>query len=284
MPVSARQPACAGEDAPDADLAATYDLYFASRHYEHRYPVPNPATLAFLREQGLDHARSLLDLGCGNGRYALALLGPGCASLTGCDPSQGALEQFRLHLQGHPLGAQVRLVHGGVEALAPGDRFDVFLMLFGVLGLIGDRACRVRVLRALRAHCLPGARLALTVPNAWRRFPGARVRAWWESLRHAGSALGVGDVRIWRHFGGEAHAFRYHLFVPAGLREELAEAGWRLVLLEAEGVFPESLVCRWPWLAAIDRYLRRITPARLGYGMRALAVPTQEPSATPHES
>jgi SAM-dependent methyltransferase len=274
--VSSRQPACAGQDAPDADLAATYDLYFASRHYEHRYPVPNPATLAFLRQQGLDHARSMLDLGCGNGRYALALLGPECAALTGCDPSQGALAQFRQHLQTHPLQSRVRLVHGGVEALAPGDRFDVLLLLFGVLGLMGGRACRIRNLQALHGHCLPGARLVLTVPNAWRRLPGARLRALWDAIRQPGAARGSGDVRFWRRIAGRAHVFRYHLFTPAELREELAEAGWTVVLLEADGVLPESPVCRWTWLAVIDGWLRRITPTRLSYGFRVLAIPTQE--------
>ena len=276
MPVNAKQPVCAGFEPPDPDLAATYDLYFASRHYDHRYPVPNPATLAFLRAQGLYRARSMLDLGCGNGRYALPLLGPECAALTGCDPSRGALAQFRLHLQTHPLQSRVRLVHGGVEALAPSDRFDVLLLLFGVLGLMGARASRIRNLQALRGHCLPGARLVLTVPNAWRRLPGARMRALWDAIRQPGAARSSGDVRFWRRIAGRAHGFRYHLFTPAELREELAEAGWTVVLLEADGVLPESPVCRWAWLAVIDGWLRRITPTRLGYGFRALAVPTQE--------
>lgn len=274
----------AGQGEPQADLAATYDLYFACGDYERRYPAPNPATLVWLRKHGLHHARSMLDLGCGNGRYALALLGPACESLTGCDPSRVGLAQFRSSLQSHPLGSRVRLVHGGAETLTPENRFDVFLLLFGVLGLIGDRASRVRVLKALRGKCLPEARLALTVPSAWRRFPGARLRAWRESLQHTESAPSGRDIRFWRHFRGQAHAFHYHLFVPSGLREELAEAGWRLVLLEAERVLSESLVCRWTWLAAADRFLRQITPARLGYGMRAIAVPTQDLSATTNKN
>ncbi len=276
MPVNGSQPVCTEQDAPDADLAATYDLYFATRHYDHRYPVPNPATLAFLRAHGLHHAQSMLDLGCGNGRYALPLLGPECASLTGCDPSEGALALFRRRMQAHPLRSRVRLVQGGVEALAPSDRFDVVLLLFGVLGLMGGRECRVRNLQALRGHCLPGARMALTVANAWRRLPGAQLRAWWDAMRQPGPAQGSGDVRFWRRIAGRAHVFRYHLFTPAELCEELAEAGWTVVLLEAEGVLPESPVCRWAWLATLDGWLRRVTPARLGYGIRVLAVPAQD--------
>ncbi len=266
--------ACTQEAAAGvATLAATYDLYFASRHYEQRYPVPNPATLAFLLAQELHHAQAVLDLGCGNGRYGLALLQAGCASLTGCDPSQGALSEFRRHLEVHPGRDRVRLVQGGVEALSLEDRFDVVLMLFGVLGLVGGRARRIATLRALRARCLPGARLVLTVPSAWRRLPGLRLCAWWQGLWHPSAGRGSRDIRFQRHFGGRTYEFPYHLYGAGELRQELAEGGWRLVLLEAESVLPESWVCRHPWLARLDAWLRPWTPAFLGYGMRALALP-----------
>ncbi len=272
-----------GERGEHGDLAATYDLYYASRHYEHRYPVPNPATFDFLLAQGLHRARSVLDLGCGNGRYAMALLGQGSARITGCDPSQGALDEFRRRLQGHPARSRIRLVHGCVKALSPEDRFDAILLLFGVLGLLGERERRVATLRALREHALPGARLALTVPSAWRRLPGARLQAWWRGLRDPSAASRSRDIRFERHFGGRAHHFCYHLYGAAELRQELAEGGWRLVLLEAESVLPESLICRHGWLARIDRRLRPWIPAFLGYGMRALAVPeaTAEAGAEP---
>lgn len=266
--------AAAGPSAPGpVDLAATYDLYYASRHYEHRYPVPNPSTLAFLLAQGLHRSRSVLDLGCGNGRYAMALLARGCASLTGCDPSEGALCEFRRRLGASPWRGQVRLLQGGAEALGPQDRFDAILLLFGVLGLLGDRDRRVGTLRALRERSLPGARLVLTVPSTWRRLPGQRLWAWWQGLRHPASARSARDVRFQRHFGGRAHDFMYHLYGAGELRQELADGGWRLVLLEAESVLPESLICRQPWLARVDGFLRPWTPAFLGYGMRALAVP-----------
>lgn len=271
----AQEPRGSEQDAAAraAALAATYDLYYASGHYEERYPVPNPSTLAFLLAQGLQHAKALLDLGCGNGRYGLALLQKGCQALTCCDPSQGALAELRRHLEGHPGRDRVRLVRGGVEALGSEDRFDGFLMLFGVLGLLGDREHRVGTLRALRTRCLPGAQLVLTVPSAWRRMPGPRLRAWWQGLMNPAAGPGGRDIRLQRHFGGRSHDFHYHLFEVGGLRQELAEGGWRLVLLEAESVLPESWVCRHPWLARLDARLRPCTPAFLGYGMRALALP-----------
>lgn len=259
--------------ASAVDLAATYDLYYVSRHYEARYPVPNPATLAFLLEQGLHRSQSVLDLGCGSGRYALALLQAGCQSITGCDPSQGALAEFRRHLEDHPGRERIRLVLGEVDALALDDRFDAFLMLFGVLGMLGSHDRRVLTLRALRERCLPDARLVLTVPNAWRRMPGNQLRAWWQGLWRPVSGQCSRDIRFQRHFDGRTYEFPYHLYGASELRQELAQGGWRLVRLEAESFLPESWVCRQPWLARVDSRLRARVPALLGYGMRALALP-----------
>lgn len=255
------------------DMTLTYDLYFASRHYEHRYPVPNPATLDFLLDLGLHQARAILDLGCGNGRYALPLLDRGCGPLTGCDPSREALASFRQRLQRHPRRAEVRLVQGGVEALGPQDRFDAFLLLFGVLGLVGDRARRIETLREMRQRCLPGARLVFTVPSAWRRLPGAQLRAWWQGLRHRGPGGSARDIHFQRRIEGQDRDFLYHLYGAGELRQELADGGWQLLRLEAESLLPESLVCRRPWLARIDQALRPWLPASLGYGMRGVAVP-----------
>ena len=59
-----------------------------------------------------------------------------------------------------------------------------------------------------------------------------------------------------------------------------------MVACEPESVLPESLICRQPWLARVDGFLRPWTPAFLGYGMRALAVPqaTAETGAGPDGS
>ena len=58
----------------EAAMVALYDHYFACHDYEKRYPQPNAATLQFLLTHGARQATQILDFGCGNGRYALALL------------------------------------------------------------------------------------------------------------------------------------------------------------------------------------------------------------------
>ena len=147
-------------DAPGAGLAAAYDAYFASQVYDRRYPAPNPSTLDFLRRWIRVGAEGrVLDLGCGNGRYALPLLETGAFSLVGCDISAAALQAFRSRLQHHPARGRVLLLRGEAASLPPGPAFDAVMMMFGVLAHIDARADRVATLQALRRRTRAGGRL-----------------------------------------------------------------------------------------------------------------------------
>lgn len=256
-------------------MAHLYDHYFACHAYEKRYPQPNQATLAFLMTQGASNAQRILDFGCGNGRYALALLQATSASVTGCDISEAALQEFRSHLDDLRFGARTRLLLGDASALAGSGRYDVVLMLFGVLSHIGVRSARLDTLRHLRSHMTPGGKLLLTVPSQWRRRPIELICAAIERLR--GSAQGVlieeGNILFSRMLGGESHQFFYHLYTVQRLRDELREAGFQTTLIEAESVLPEWLITQHPWIGGIDARVARLLPAFLGYGIRAVAIP-----------
>ncbi len=269
MPVSSPQ-----------DPLRYYDSAFASRDYQARYPVANPATLEFLRLCHLDRAREVLDLGCGNGRYAIPLAAMGQARVTACDPSREALSALAQLLARTPWQHRFQLVQGGADSIDPAARFDGFMLMFGVLGLLGPAPERVAVLRRLRAQALPEARLVLSVPSAWRRLPiaqlQARLRRLWQTdggTDVASNPGGSRDVHLTRRIAGQRRGFTYHLYRPGELRRELAAGGWRIVRLEAESLLPESMVCRWDSVGALDGRLRPWLPAAWGYGMRALALP-----------
>ena len=273
------------DDPPATPVPAMrrlYDRYFSSHDYKRRYPAPNPATLRFLLTQGqAASSAGILDVGCGDGRYALALLDATSARITGCDISGAALAEFAAQLQARPDAQRVRLVHGEVKDIAPDvpgpedTRHDLSLLLFGVLSHAGNCHARVGMLEAIRRQTTPGGRLLLTVPSIWRRRPVEIVRALWRRATHRqASHAPIGDIEFVRMIDGQPQAFFYHLYSVEGLKRELALAGWTLQSYQAESLLPEWLVTQHPWVARLDGLVRPLLPAALGYGIRAVAQPT----------
>lgn len=246
-------------------LRGVYDAYFSSLDYERRYPQPNAGTLRFLLRHGAHQACQVLDVGCGAGRYALALMERGEARVTGCDISQAAIDRFALHLRQAGWLERAHAVVGGVEAVPRQARFDCALVLFGVLSHIGPRSARVATLREVHARTRPGAKLLLSVPSIWRRRPGDLLRTVYQPVGEPG------DIRFSRPVGGRRRDFHYHLYTARRLRQDLAEAGWQLEAMEAESLLPEWLVTQKPWLARLDAWLQPLLPSALGYGIRVMA-------------
>jgi SAM-dependent methyltransferase len=280
--------ACAafGKQIPPTEpMRKLYDRYFASQDYKRRYPLPNQATLEFLMQHGrAATAASILDVGCGDGRYAIALLDSTSASIVGCDISGGALAEFSKQLTTRADSQRVRLVHGCVEtmnaATAPTTganvsddaRHDLSLLLFGVLSHAGDLAARVRMLEAIRMQTKPDGLLLLTVPSIWRRRPLELLQMLWRRVaRDQQFPMPAGDITFTRTIDRQPQTFFYHLYSVAGLRRELALAGWVMQTCQAESLLPEWLVTQHPWIGRLDSLIRPFLPAALGYGIRAVA-------------
>ncbi len=257
-------------------MVELYNHYFACHDYEKRYPKPNVATLRFLLDQGAGEAREILDFGCGNGRYALALLQASQARVTGYDISEAALTEFDNHLGQSPgFRGRAQLLHGPASVLRGHGPYDMILVLFGVLSHVGDRTARLAALRQMHAVIAPGGKLVLTVPSLLRRRPRELIRAALD--RRLGRAQGAqkeaGNILFTRQLGGKPHQFFYHLYSVGRLREELREAGFALQTVGAESLLPEWMITQHPWLGWLDAKLSRCVPAVLGYGIRAVAVP-----------
>ena len=285
-PMLHASPVTVTEDDPaiEAAMVALYDHYFACHDYEKRYPQPNAATLQFLLTHGARQATQILDFGCGNGRYALALLQATEASknppgqptvVTGYDISEAALTEFDNHLKPSRYAARARLLHGPLSVLHGTGPYDMALLLFGVLSHVGVHVARIAALRQLHAVMAPQGTLVLTVPSAWRRRPWELLRAAW--ARRTGKAQGaqaeVGNILFTRVLGGTPHQFFYHLYTVKRLRAELLEAGFVMTTASAESLLPEWLITQHPWLGRADALLSRALPAVLGYGIRAVARP-----------
>jgi SAM-dependent methyltransferase len=257
-------------------MSELYNHYFACHDYEKRYPKPNQATFDFLMQHGAGRAREILDFGCGSGRYALALLHATPAHLTGYDISSGALAEFRAHLAQTSLAHRARTLGTEPAVLDGSGCYDMVLILFGVLSHVGPRSARLSTLRQLRSLMPTDGKLLLTVPSAWRRRPIELVKAAyarWRGLAQ-GEQTEPGNIRFCRVLGGVSHQFFYHLYTVKRLTAELNAAGFEVVFMDAESVMPEWLITQHPSLGWLDARLSRFLPAFLGYGIRAVAVPS----------
>ena len=255
------------------DLRKIYDRYFASHEYEARYPHPNAGTFDCLHRHGISAAHSVLDLGCGNGRYTLPLLHTTRARFTGCDPSASALQGLCERLDDKPeWRRRLSVVQGDVHTLNPAERFDFMLMLFGVLGHIETQTARVGALTRMRQLALPHCTLVLTVPSVWRRRPIESLRSWW-SHRHQTEDVNWRDIHFERVIDHEPMRFFYHLYTWRELQAELKQSGWRVMAFEAESILPEWWITPRPWLNRLDAQWSTHWPSAWGYGLRVVAQP-----------
>ena len=253
------------------DLRRIYDRYFASADYDARYPHPNMGTLRSLWKHGIGQAQHVLDIGCGNGRYALPVLYGSRAWLTACDISNVALAVLRQRLVGQPdCLRRLQTFQGDALALPGGAHYDFMLMLFGVLGHVGTKADRLATLRHLRTLALPTCTLMLSVPSVWRRRPVEALASWW---RRRGTPGDWHDIHFERRIDNAQVAFFYHLYSLDELRCDLTEGGWHILRVEAESILPEWLITPRPWLNRLDAWCAPACPSGLGYGIRVVARP-----------
>jgi tRNA (uracil-5-)-methyltransferase TRM9 len=241
-----------------------YEFYFASGHYDERYPGPNPTVLRLILRH-LPADAHLIDYGCGSGRYLLPLRDR-VALAAGYDVCAAALARLyrNLYRNGGPgeidvLGPDPAELDGHVARHGPAD---IVLCLFGVLSHVEGRAERARTLHRLAGMLRPGSgRLILSVPNRRRRFRAEQRESRSEEIRYR------------RRFDDGSVELTYRLFDPDSLRAELLEAGLELETLVAESVFPESSLATSPLLRAVDQLAAPFVPAALGYGLLGVARP-----------
>ncbi|MFK7871028.1 MAG: class I SAM-dependent methyltransferase [Roseobacter sp.] len=243
-------------------LAAAYHTYFTSGHYDKRYPHPNLTTwhriLAILPK-----AAHLIDFGCGSGRYLLSLKGH-VGMAAGFDISTAALAllQERAQQQGWAdLGVLGPDPIALSEYVKGAGQADVVLCLFGVLAHVSDALERQQALAQIHAALKPGTgTLLISVPNKLRRFHAEQRRA------------GADDVIEYHRQMGSTHlTLPYQLYDPQRLTRELAAAGFSVLSLRAESVFPESWLLNHATARWLDRLLTPLCPAAWGYGILAEA-------------
>ena len=265
------------ESVTDITVALTelYDSYYLSGEYRHRYPKPNRSTLEFLLKHGAATATRILDFGCGNGRYALPLLQRTNAQVVGFDISQAAINEFAGYLRDSPLAARATLFCGNAGLLDKQQRYDLIMLLFGVLSHVGERADRIMTLKQMRRLLAHDGTLILSVPSVFRRRPRNLLYA--AVKRASGTATKSqkepGNIFFIRSIADARRQLFYHLYSLKGLKEELHEAGFALRVRTPESFLPEWMITQSDLLGKIDAALLPLLPSSLGYGIRVAADP-----------
>jgi SAM-dependent methyltransferase len=166
----------------------------------------------------LDRAEgSVLDIGCGGGRHAVALHAAG-HPVVAVDISPGAVEVARGR------GVDARLGSAGALG-AVGSGFATIVLAGQNIGLLGSRQQAGRVLASIAAVAAPNAVILGTGIDP-RRMP-AEHAVYHRANPHRGRLFGQHRIRI-RHRGLATAWFDYLFVSPDELDELLAGTPWRL--------------------------------------------------------
>jgi SAM-dependent methyltransferase len=191
----------AGEEDPDITEIIERDDGFIIAQRPGRYFAAPASWTDFERTAlGLAAGRAaVLDIGCGAGRFALALQELG-TPVTGLDVSAGAVGVCRQR------GVE-DVILGSVTA-KPGPAYDTFLLMGENIGLLESGQRAAVFLRALAGHARPGARI----------------------IGHGADPGGQpGEMTIRVRFRNLATAWFGYLLCSPGQLAALAEpAGWQL--------------------------------------------------------
>ncbi len=240
-------------------IQQAYDQYYSTGLYDRRYPGPNRRAMAIL-QRCLLAGSTVIDIGAGNGRYALPLAAMGYRVVAVEPSGAGRARMAERVAEGGFHGAVT--VHADLAELAPSvlAGCQAAMLLFGVLGHL-TYSERSRLLGALSQSMTPGARLLGSVPNRYRRFRRDQREA---AVDDGGAPP---RVRYQRSWGPDALTLELSLFSPDETRAELSRAGWRCDSLSVESILPEAVITSRRVFAHLDAAMSSVAPARIGYGI-----------------
>jgi 2-polyprenyl-3-methyl-5-hydroxy-6-metoxy-1,4-benzoquinol methylase len=214
----------------------SYQRYYQTGYYDHRYPVPNPATLRHIQailRQSTGSDRRLLDYGCGSGRYCLPLSQENNLDIHVYDTCNEAISLLKQQLDEIDTIHTVKILNEE-QIMESHTCYDIVLLLFGVLSHIPILEERQHLLQSLGHSLKPeSGRLILSVPNKKRRFLQLQKR----------QGNGASDIQYQRQYQGQELHFFYHLYDRDELVGELQDAGFHIEDIVAESMFPESWLC-----------------------------------------
>ncbi len=106
---------------------------------------------------------SVLDLGCGQGRHSLEIARRGCDNVIGVDFSESHIN--RACEDALQQGIRANFLCGDVRALHLGNKYDLVLCLYDVIGSFRDEADNKKILRVIKRHLKKNGIAVVSVMN-----------------------------------------------------------------------------------------------------------------------
>lgn len=249
------------------DTTDSYDAYYESGTYATRYPAPNLRSLDFL-EQRTAPKDQVLDIGAGEGRYAIPLAKQG-RSVVAVEPSKKALSSLVKNARFSGV-EQLVAAHSSLDEVGAPTLHKTALaaLMFGVLGHINFEG-RQKLLNELSCGLRKNTWVIGSVPSRLRRFRKEQKHL---VIPDGGSAPRFEYARPILEGSTLEVALQYTAFTPSELTEELEASGLRVCEILPESVLPETAVTNSARIAAVDRSLCRALPiTSLAYGLLYIA-------------
>jgi SAM-dependent methyltransferase len=229
-----------------SDYARLYETFYAQKDYRGECDLIEATS----KRYGASSGRRALDIGCGIGGHTIELASRGW-QVSGVDRSPAMLQIARRNATARALADRVRFIDGDAESFELGERFDVALMMFAVLGYIHENDALQRALANVRRHLSDGGLLMFDCwygPSVLTERPIDRMHtlegAESRTIRFAHPTLDAArhlvsvQYQVRETSGSrvlceaeETHTMRY--FFPQELRVMLGHAGFEVMSISA---------------------------------------------------
>ncbi len=164
---------------------------------------------------------SVLDFGCGTGRFCATVAALGHAAVRGVDPAPAMLAIARAR----PQGDRVTWTNGDAGTVRLGRRFDLIVMTGHAFQTLLTASDRAAALAGIAAHLTPGGHFIFDSRN-----PAAREWANWtpDQTRETFTDAALGSVETWTDTSWDAASqiatYETHYAIPAENRTIAARA------------------------------------------------------------